>query len=402
VQLYRAPFGSYPLYDALGPISPPNPSAVPGPPWTLVTSNASSGMVDQAAPRGYWYYVARVTSECGMASAPSNMTGGTLDYLLGDVSNGFTTGIGNNAVGMEDITLLGAHYGIDAPTIASRGVEYLDVGPTTAGSLTGRPLPDRHIDFEDLFVFAGNFGSTLMTPQLSAGPANAAKPGVPEQFELDAPSLVTAGQTVTATLRLKGAGRIQGFSAQLGWNTGVVEPIGAHSAGFIESQGGVVLSPRPGTVDAALLGLRETGISGEGVVASVTMRVLRTGDPGLRVAKLVARDAGNHPIQLGEITSSSRLDRPLETMLLAPSPNPLRGDAALSFALAQPGGAELVIFGVDGRRVRSLASGWHDAGLYHVVWDGRDESGSATAPGVYYARLSAAGRQFTRKLVYLK
>jgi Putative Ig domain/FlgD Ig-like domain/Domain of unknown function (DUF5122) beta-propeller len=402
VQLYRAPFGSYPLYDALGPVSPPNPSAAPGSPWTLVTSNAASGVVDHAAPRGTWYYVALVTNNCGIVSATSNMTAGTLDYLLGDVSDGATRGNGNNRVALEDITLLGANYGIGAATMTARGVEYLDVGPTLGGSLTGRPLPDRSIDFEDLFVFTGNFETSTTVPQFAARYGKAAEESAFEEFRLDAPTLVTAGETITATLGLKGAGRMQGFSAQLGWNAGVVQPIEMRSGRFIEDQGGIMLAPRLGTIDAALLGRREPGIVGEGEIAVLTFRVLRTGEAGIRLVQIVARDAANHPIELGEIAQASRFEPPKQTILLAPSPNPTREEATLTFALSESGPASLVIYGVDGRRVRTLASGSREAGVYHVVWDGRDEKRHSVAPGVYYAQLLAGGQKFTKTMVYLR
>src|SRR5262245_66512637 len=99
---------------------------------------------------------------------------------------------------------------------------------------------------------------------------NAARP---EQFQVHAPSLVEPGQRVTAVLHMRGGGRIQGYSAALGWDATVIEPIETSSGGFIEGQGGVVLSPQPGTVDAALLGVRATGITGEGDVATITFRV---------------------------------------------------------------------------------------------------------------------------------
>jgi hypothetical protein len=421
VRLYRAPFGAYPLYDALGPVTPPDPSASPGAPWTLIATDPASGFIDATAPRGFWHYVARVENACGIVSPPSNMTTGTLDYLLGDVSNSVTRGTGNNRVGMEDVTLLGANYGITGATLTTRGVEYLDVGPTVGASLTGRPLPDRKLDFEDLFIFAGNFDASMQVPQMAAKPARAAPvrmprgagsvetdatparvAGAPEEFWIDAPALVTAGEVVTVTLGLRAGARIQGFSARLGWNAGVVEPLVMQSGGFIENQGGVVLTPQPGTVDAALLGLRARGIEGEGTVATVTFRALRTGDAGIRIANVVARDAANRPLGPGDITQSGQLERPLQTLLLAPTPNPLQGEARLTFALSEPGEAELVIYGVDGRRVRVLASGWRDAGLYHVTWDGRDESHRSIGAGVFYARLTAGGRRYTQKLVYLK
>jgi len=235
----------------------------------------------------------------------------------------------------------------------------------------------------------------LKLSQLSGG-------GSPEQFALDAPSTVASGQTVTATLGLKAAGRMQGFSARLAWNSAVVEPIEMRSGRFIEGQGGLVLAPRLGIVDAALLGLRDGGIAGEGDVATLTFRVLRAGDAGIRLDQVIARDAANQPILPAEIAQSSRLETPLETTLFAPAPNPLRGAAALTFALAGPGAVDLAVYSVDGRRVRTLVSGRREAGVYHAVWDGRDDERRSVAPGIFYAHLSAGGRQFTKKMVYLR
>src|SRR4029453_17218742 len=113
----------------------------------------------------------------------------------------------------------------------------------------------------------------------------------PERFEVDSPSLVEAGQTVTAVLRIQGGGRIQAFSAALAWDATVVEPFGTASRGFLEGQGGVVLSPQPGTVDAALLGVRTPGILGDGDVASITFRVLRQGAAAIRLAHVIPRAA---------------------------------------------------------------------------------------------------------------
>jgi len=129
VSLYRAPFGSYPEYDDNGPTSPPNPAAAPGAPWTLVSASALPGFVDLPAGRGFWYYVAFVTDACGTRSAVSNRSAGALSYHLGDVSNGFTAGLGDNRVGLEDISLLGANYGIGESTITARGGRVPRRGP---------------------------------------------------------------------------------------------------------------------------------------------------------------------------------------------------------------------------------------------------------------------------------
>jgi hypothetical protein len=401
VSLYRAPFGSYPDYDDDAPVSPPNPSLAPGAPWTLAAANATSGHVDHPPSRGFWHYVALVIDECGSLSTASNMTTGTLDYHLGDVSDGVTVGQGNNRVGTEDVSLLGTNYGIGDAEITARHVEYLDVGPTIDWLSTSRPKPDDRIDFEDLMIFATNFAA-VSGPALATSAAGAQPAAAADEFVVQAPSQVAPGQAVTATLRLRGAGRIQGFSARLGWNAAVVRPLTMQSAQFIESQGGLVLSPRPGTVDAALLGVRSAGMAGDGVVATVTFEVLRAGDAAIRLAGVVARDPANRPIDAETVRQTSRPELPGQTLLLAPAPNPFRGRGTLTFSLAAPGPVELTMFSVDGRRVRTLASGPHEAGVFHVTWDGVDDGNRPVAPGVFYARLSAAGRQYTKRLVYLR
>jgi hypothetical protein len=404
VTLYRAPFGSYPGYDNGGGTAPDSALA-PGAPWTFVATTVASGYVDTAAPRGFWYYVARVADACGNISLVSNRTRGTLDYVLGDVSNGAAPGSGDNAVGIEDLSLLGANYGIGAALIASRGVGYLDVGPTTDLAPTSRPTTDGLIDFEDLMVFAANFHASAQAPALVAKGASAPgrlAGGGPESFRLLAPSLVTPGAPVAASLHIVGAGRVHGFSARLSWDPTVVEPIDVRSSRFVESQGGIVLSPGPGRVDAALLGAHAQGIVGEGEVAQVGFRVLREGDPAFALAGVIARDGSNHDVTTGEIAITRAVAAPALTLLLAPGPNPFQSTTALVFGLAHAGPVDLTVYSVDGRRVRTLVHGSRDAGMYHLTWDGRNEDHSPAPPGVYYVRLSADGRQFGTRLVYLR
>jgi hypothetical protein len=116
----------------------------------------------------------------------------------------------------------------------------------------------------------------------------------------------------------------------------------------------------------------------------------------------VARDAVNRPIEAGAIDQVTQAAAPAVTTLLAPAPNPFRDNATLVFSLSQPGAVELALYSVDGRRVRTLVSERREPGVYRVAWDGRDEGRSAVAPGVFYAHLSAGGKQFTKSLVYLR
>jgi hypothetical protein len=92
IRVYRAPYGTgdganaYPEYDDVAGAGPP---AAPGwpvaAPWTL-SSVSASGQVDEPPTRGFWYYAVFVEDACGNVSAASNLTGGTLNYHLGDVN----------------------------------------------------------------------------------------------------------------------------------------------------------------------------------------------------------------------------------------------------------------------------------------------------------------------------
>lgn len=403
-RLYRAPFGAYPLYDANGPVAPPDPLAAPGPPWTLVSSDASPGFVDHPPARGWWHYVVFVADSCGNLSAVSNLSAGSLNYHLGDVSDGVTIGAGDNVVSDEDVSLLGAHYGIGEPEITSRGVAYLDIGPTSDFLPTSRPQPDHLIDFEDFILFAANYQVTSgpSGPARAVRPARGAASGALEEFRVAAPFAVQSGEAVAAALRLNGTGAVQGFSARLTWNAAVVQPVGATASPWLVGQNGLLLSPGPGKVDAALLGARETGMLGDVELAMVTFQAIASGNPDIRLASVVARDASNRPVATAVAVAGVDPAAPGATALGAPWPNPARGATTLVFGLARPGPVELSIYGVDGRRVKLLAQGVREAGEYRLPWDGTDERGRAAAPGVYYARLKADGRVFTRKLVRLE
>ncbi len=87
--------------------------------------------------------------------------------------------------------------------------------------------------------------------------------------------------------------------------------------------------------------------------------------------------------------------------LEAPVPNPAAASSRLRFALAAPGPAELAIFDLGGRRVRTLARGDLPAGTHEAAWDGADAAGTRVPAGLYFARLEAPGGVRTVRLARL-
>jgi hypothetical protein len=56
-------------------------------------------------------------------------------------------------------------------------------------------------------------------------------------------------------------------------------------------------------------------------------------------------------------------------------------------------------FDAAGRHLRTIASGWRDAGRGEVAWDLRDDSGRPVGAGVYLLRARIGGVVWTRRLV---
>jgi glucose/arabinose dehydrogenase len=92
---------------------------------------------------------------------------------------------------------------------------------------------------------------------------------------------------------------------------------------------------------------------------------------------------------------------PFVTGLGIPSPNPSGGSVRLGFSLAVGGEAEVAVFDLGGRRVAELARGTFPAGPTELRWDGRRGDGTKAAAGLYFARLRAEGKDWSRRLVRL-
>lgn len=75
-------------------------------------------------------------------------------------------------------------------------------------------------------------------------------------------------------------------------------------------------------------------------------------------------------------------------------PNPTSSPSRFAYTVGSEGNAQLHVYDLGGRRVRSLAPGGANPAVRHEAsWDLVDESGRRVAPGVYFVRLEdAAGK----------
>lgn len=83
-------------------------------------------------------------------------------------------------------------------------------------------------------------------------------------------------------------------------------------------------------------------------------------------------------------------------------PNPFTDGLSIPLALESDAVVRAAVYTADGRRLRTLADRPLAAGSHTLTWDGRDDAGRETAPGVYFVRVTGAGKSRTAKVTRIR
>ena len=83
-------------------------------------------------------------------------------------------------------------------------------------------------------------------------------------------------------------------------------------------------------------------------------------------------------------------------------PNPFNPTTTITYSLPEQSDVTLVVFDIMGRQVTKLVDQRVNAGIHNVIWDAKDTYGNKVASGVYYYRLQANDRIFTKKMMLVK
>ena len=102
------------------------------------------------------------------------------------------------------------------------------------------------------------------------------------------------------------------------------------------------------------------------------------------------------------ITAAKVDELPLMVNLGQNYPNPFNPTTVIEFQINYGAYADLVIYDVAGRRIRNLLNRKIDAGIHRIRWDGKNDSGSDVASGIYFYRLTVGELSKTKKIVLLR
>jgi hypothetical protein len=83
-------------------------------------------------------------------------------------------------------------------------------------------------------------------------------------------------------------------------------------------------------------------------------------------------------------------------------PNPFNPSTTITFSLAAPTDARLAVYDASGALVRTLINGNRSGGAQCIEWNGRSDSGTPVASGVYFYRITADNQMSTKKLLLLR
>jgi len=140
------------------------------------------------------------------------------------------------------------------------------------------------------------------------------------------------------------------------------------------------------------------------VITYTTETTLDIGGEPHRFFHLTATDFSGNESDAAtlDILTGVRSSIPPSYALHNCAPNPFNPRTRLQFDLPEPTHVKLVIYGLDGKRVKILVHGLMSSGTHAVEWLGRDEKGAEVASGVYMYCLTAGPYTETRRMVLVK
>ncbi len=96
-------------------------------------------------------------------------------------------------------------------------------------------------------------------------------------------------------------------------------------------------------------------------------------------------------------------ERPVDGVSIRQAaPNPFDDAIIIEYDLPRPDKVSITIIDLNGRKIKSLAGKFLDAGRYQTQWDGKSDDGSSQPPGLYIIRLETSSKLESAKIILSK
>ena len=125
---------------------------------------------------------------------------------------------------------------------------------------------------------------------------------------------------------------------------------------------------------------------------------LKTVDESDHQWKIYIYDLGLVSDQVAEVETQA----PSSFELTGNFPNPFNMTTTIEFSLPDNGYTTLIIYNINGQKIRELVSGEMTTGTHRVVWDSTDDSGLKVSSGSYLTRLTQGKKMTTGRMMLMK
>jgi hypothetical protein len=399
VEIRRARWYDYPQYTPPLPSYPANETEGEFVVQTSGASHDDDPLVPPTHSRDIYYYSAFSYDLAGNYSAyDADASDRATNYWLGDIDSTGTVDSG-------DLVVFSGAY---ATTEGGAGwVAEADFGPSDDWSRFGIPLPDDIVQFEDLMIFAMNYGNVSASGVETRFLADRMEP-LQQQVSFDVQQTRHAQDDGTVQVSIvidNRASVLKGMRLTVDYGMG--NQLVRVDKGAVLRQGSDcflgTMAGGPGVVyvDVAALGVAKA-FEESGEVARVVVKPRQDGPITVKLVEADLRDLNNER-EVIEETGGGDAFVPTVSALHQNRPNPFNPTTTLTYDVATPGAVSVRIYSVSGKLVRTLVDEYKPAGRYDVVWDGRDNNGTTVTTGVYFYRMTAVGfASQTRKMLLLK
>ena len=95
-------------------------------------------------------------------------------------------------------------------------------------------------------------------------------------------------------------------------------------------------------------------------------------------------------------------DVPESFQLYQNYPNPFNNLTQIEFDLAEDSQVEIVIYNINGQKVKVLYEGFKNAGAHRMTWNGRNDLNQQVSSGLYFYKIKIDKKSFTKKMIYIR
>ena len=162
-------------------------------------------------------------------------------------------------------------------------------------------------------------------------------------------------------------------------------------------------STKDGILKVGILDLTGENLISAGEGALARLNITGSDLSSLEIKKAIMVNENATPFEVNILPKEEKQTyAPKEFELSQNIPNPFNPETQISYSLPEAAKVRLTVYNVLGRKVKKIVDEYQTAGSKTVHWDGKDESGSEVASGIYFYRLDAGRYIETKKMVLMK